>query len=138
MIVVDTSALVAYVNAADSHHADVSRVFEHAPESVTSLAVLAEFDYLVRTRVGRDAARKSLRALLREGLQLAELRGKDVERALTVDEAIADLNIGLTDASLVVLAERFDTRTIATLDLRHFRAVTPLQGGSFTLLPADL
>jgi uncharacterized protein len=38
----------------------------------------------------------------------------------------------------VILAGRFETRRILTFDERHFRALRPLDGGSFTLLPADL
>lgn len=45
--------------------------------------------------------------------------------------------IGLADASLVVLAARAATRSLLTLDERHFRAVRPQQGGAFRLLPAD-
>lgn len=48
-----------------------------------------------------------------------------------------DLELGLADASLVVLARRFGTRRILTLDERDFRAIEPLQGGAFQLLPAD-
>jgi uncharacterized protein len=48
-----------------------------------------------------------------------------------------DLELGLADASLVVLAGRWRVRRILTLDERAFRTVTPLQGGSFEILPAD-
>jgi predicted nucleic acid-binding protein len=48
-----------------------------------------------------------------------------------------DLELGLADASLVVLANRWQTRRILTLDQRAFRAVSPLQGGAFEILPAD-
>jgi uncharacterized protein len=48
-----------------------------------------------------------------------------------------DLELGLADASIVVLAEQWRTNAIATLDQRHFRALVPSQGGAFELLPAD-
>ena len=35
------------------------------------------------------------------------------------------------------LAERYATRRLLTFDERAFRSVPPLQGGSFTILPAD-
>jgi predicted nucleic acid-binding protein len=38
---------------------------------------------------------------------------------------------------LVVLAQRHGTTRILSFDERAFRAVAPLQGGSFTVLPAD-
>jgi uncharacterized protein len=48
------------------------------------------------------------------------------------------LGLGLTDASLLVLAARLKTTRIATLDERHFRIVKPLTGqAAFVLLPAD-
>jgi predicted nucleic acid-binding protein len=47
-----------------------------------------------------------------------------------------DQKIGLTDASLVVLAQRFATRRILTLDRRHFEVVRPVDGGRFTILPS--
>jgi predicted nucleic acid-binding protein len=47
-------------------------------------------------------------------------------------------DIGLPDASLVVLAERVETLDIATFDER-FRSIRPTWGGgSFRLLPLDL
>jgi predicted nucleic acid-binding protein len=49
-----------------------------------------------------------------------------------------DLKLGLADASNVMLARKWRTRSLATIDERHFRAVTPLDGGAFELLPADL
>ncbi|MDQ3361615.1 MAG: VapC toxin family PIN domain ribonuclease, partial [Actinomycetota bacterium] len=48
-----------------------------------------------------------------------------------------DLELGLADVSLIVLARRYGTRRIVTFDERAFRTVEPLQGGSFTVLPAE-
>jgi hypothetical protein len=36
-----------------------------------------------------------------------------------------------------VSASRYETDRIVSFDERRFRAVTPLQGGAFTILPAD-
>jgi len=52
-----------------------------------------------------------------------------------VIERSRDLSIGVTDASLVVLAHERRTRTILTLDHRHFHALRPLDGGRFRVLP---
>ena len=43
--------------------------------------------------------------------------------------------IGVADASSVVLAARYQTQTIVTLDHRHFELLRPLTGGRFTILP---
>ena len=47
----------------------------------------------------------------------------------------ADLPLGVTDASLVALAERHRVKLIATLDHRHFRVVRPAHLDAFTLVP---
>jgi predicted nucleic acid-binding protein len=54
-----------------------------------------------------------------------------------LDARYADLGLGLADCSIAVLAERYETRRLLSFDEGHFRAVAPLQGGSFELLPAD-
>ncbi|MGH8792353.1 MAG: PIN domain-containing protein [Stackebrandtia sp.] len=138
MILVDTNVLVAYVNSLDPNYAAACRVFDNAPEAATSPLVIAEFDYLIRTRFDGHSARQAIRAVLGDGLQIAEIGDQDVLQAADFDEQFRDLNIGITDATLALLAARLDTRDIATFDHRHFRAVKPLQGGEFRLLPADL
>lgn len=138
MIVVDTGVLVAYVNDADPRYDEASQVFAEQPEAVTSPLVMAEFDYLIRARVGGAAARTAVRAVLGGGLQLADVDDDDLLAAVDVDERYADLGAGLTDASLIVLAMRFDTLDIATFDHRHFRAITNSRGRAYRLLPADL
>jgi predicted nucleic acid-binding protein len=45
--------------------------------------------------------------------------------------------VGLTDASLVVLAGRYATQDVLTLDERHFRALRDRKGRPFRVLPAD-
>ena len=44
--------------------------------------------------------------------------------------------IGLADASVVVLAERYSCASVLTLDERHFRVLLA-NGRPFRLLPAD-
>lgn len=58
--------------------------------------------------------------------------------ALTLHDRYASLDLGLADLSVVVLAQRYRTRRLLTFDERDFRPITPLQGGAFILLPADL
>jgi hypothetical protein len=45
------------------------------------------------------------------------------------------LPLGVVDASVVVLAERYRTEEIATLDPRHFPVVIPDHVPAFRLLP---
>lgn len=47
----------------------------------------------------------------------------------------ADFDLGATDASVIVLAQRLGATQIATLDHRHFHAIRPNHVESFVLLP---
>ena len=138
MIVVDTSVILAYMNSRDDRHAEVGTWLEDESDAfVTTPLVIAEADHLVATRGGSSAAR-ALRADLTAGAYLVDWWPGAITAAVRVAERYADSGLGLTDASLVVLAERAGTTDIATLDERHFRAVRPLGGGdAFRLMPRD-
>jgi hypothetical protein len=69
--------------------------------------------------------------------ELASFGRADTGRAAEVAERYADLKLGLADASIIVLADRYRTTRLLTFDERHFRAVGPLSALAFTLLPAD-
>jgi uncharacterized protein len=60
-----------------------------------------------------------------------------IDAAPLVALADADLDLSLADCALIVLAARHRTTRILTFHERHFRAVKPLYGRAFTLLPAD-
>ncbi len=137
-VIVDTGALYAQADATDPDHEAVSRVLREEPGPLVVPAfAAAEADHLILGRLGPDVELAFVDDLasgtyLMECLDRAELR-----LALDVASRYRDLRFGLTDASVVVLARRFDTNRIVTLDERDFRVVTPLLGGSFTILPAD-
>ena len=136
-MIVDTSALLALFNQREPEHRRVTAaVRAAAPEGlVVSPYVLAELDYLITTRVGVAAELAVLGELTGGAWDLAGMAEADVAGCATVIEKYADQAIGLADASLVVLARRYSTRCIATLDRRHFEVIRPLDGGRFRLLP---
>lgn len=138
MIVIDTSAIVAYMNSADAHHEQVAAWLEEVDDDLaTTPLIVAELDHLVGTR-GTRAALNALRADLAAGAYLVEWWPAAIMSTVNIAESYADSALGLADASLVALAERLGTLNVATLDERHFRAVRPLTGGkAFRLLPAD-
>jgi uncharacterized protein len=138
VIVVDTSIIVAFMNAADAHHSSVVTWIENTSEDLaTTPLIVAEVDHLVGLRGGRGA-QQALRTDLAAGAYIVEWWPGAITTTVAVADQYADNGLGLADASLVALAERCDTVEIATLDERHFHAVRPLRGGSaFRLLPAD-
>ena len=76
-----------------------------------------------------------LRELSGGACLLPELGSSDIAKAADVIERYRDQDISTADASIVVLAERYATRQLLTLDRRHFGVLRPAQGGRFTLLP---
>lgn len=136
-MICDTSGLLAAFDTTDTVHRDSLRVLQGATDPVVSPLVVAELDYLLRRRVSTHAAHVAIEELAGGAYDVPVFGPPDLQRALEVDRRFADLDLGITDASIVVLAARYGTRDILTLDHRHFRQVTPLQGGHFRLLPAD-
>lgn len=137
-VVLDTSVLLALLNRRDPAHPAAVAWWDSEGDAVrTTPLVLAEADHLLTARAGRAGA-AALRTALRQGELVDRWWDGASAASAEVAERYADLGLGLTDASLVVLAGRERTVRLATLDERHFRAVRPLDGSpAFTLLPAD-
>lgn len=135
-MIVDTSALLAFFDRDEpDHHAVSDVVAELAEPLVVSPYVVAELDYLVATRLGVAAELAVLDELAGGAWDLASIDADDLAEARTVVDRYADQRVGLADASNVVLAARYRTRTIVTLDRRHFDVLRPLDGGRFRVLP---
>lgn len=136
MIVVDTSAVVAFMNRRDDDHERVAGWMDTVAEDLfTTPLVVAEIDYLV-SRAGGPEAALAFYEDLTSGAYLVEWWPEAVQE--TLKAAREHRAIGLADASLLALAARLQTTRVATLDERHFRVVEPLTvEAAFTLLPAD-
>lgn len=104
---------------------------------ILSPFILTEIDYLLSTRVGFSAECAFLEEVGRGAYRLESFAASDVQRALAVLERFGDLDVGLADASIVVLAERYGARDVLTLDERHFRPLRTFSGLPFRLIPAD-
>jgi len=135
-MIVDTSALLAYFDRLEPDHAAVAEVLDGSTEPlVLSPYVIAETDYLIAKRHGVDAELAALAELAGGAWDLPAFEAADLVVARELIERYADQSIGVADASIVVLATRYRTSVIVTLDRRHFDVVRPLAGGRFTLLP---
>ena len=137
MILVDTSGLLAAVDPRQDQHAAAARVLRREQPRVLSPFVLAELDYLIASNAGQGEALKLLRDVARGVYQLEPFTAGDVASAVAVIERYSGLQLGLADASLIVLAARHDCLDVLTLDQRHFRAILGPQGKPFRILPAD-
>jgi len=133
-MVVDTSALLAYFDRTEAAHASVTPVIEAADARVISPYVLAELDYLVASRNGRQAELSILAELLEGDWELAVMTDDDVQAAYDL-LASYDETVGLADASNLVLAQRYRQDEIATLDRRHFSYLRMPGGKPLTVVP---
>jgi predicted nucleic acid-binding protein len=135
-VIVDTSALLAFFDTDEPDHRAVAAVLaDAAGPLVVSPFVIAEVDYLVASRLGVAAELAVLGELAGGAWELPAIDAEGLKQAGSVIDRYRDQRIGLADASIAVLAARYRTRTIITLDHRHFDVVRPLTGGRFTVLP---
>ena len=102
---------------------------------IVSPYVVSELDYLVGRRMGQRAELLVLDELSSGSYEMPVVGPVDLLACMHVIGRYFDLHIGVTDASLVVLADRYDTLNIATVDHRHFSALRSIRGEPFTLLP---
>lgn len=139
MIVLDSSGLFAALDEAEpEHQACVRTLRDVSPPFVLSPFVLAEVDYLLLDRIGQGEELAFLREVSLGAYRLEPFTDRDVDAAVAVIERYADLRLGLADASVVVLARRYGTDDVLTLDQRHFRPIEVGPGRSFRLRPLDL
>ena len=136
MIVVDTGAMVALLDASEDNHSVVSDLYAENPDAwVLPWAILPEVDYLVATHLGAKAQDAFL-ADLAEGAFLVDWgRDEDLTVVRRICTRYRALRLGLVDAAVIATAERLKAAAIATLDLRHFAAVS-IKGNPL-LLPRD-
>lgn len=138
MIVADTSGLLAVIDGSQQDHARASAVLATYPSPIlVSPFVLAELDDLLATRVGQAAELALLTEIERGAYQLEPMDASDVGVCRSLIDRYPSLGLGLADASIIVLAHRHATYDILTLDQRHFRAVSAIDGRPFRILPAD-
>ncbi|MGV9615534.1 PIN domain-containing protein [Nocardia xishanensis] len=142
--IADTSAIIAaYDRAAELH--DRARDLLATSVAVVSPLVLDEIDHLLIARFGKD--RRIADLVLDDLLTSAEegavlvppIDRVDLRASQQIMGQYRGLRLDLADAVNVVLAERYLTNDILTLDEKDFRAIRPLTPAhsSFRLLLQD-
>ena len=137
MILLDTSGLIAALDPRQVHHHEAAHVLLNEPSRILSPFVLAELDYLIASHAGQASALTLLRDVARGVYRLEPFDDTDIAAAIGVIERYRDLELGIADASIVVLADRYRCWDVLTLDQRHFRTVSGPDGRPFRLLPHD-
>lgn len=137
MIVADTGAIIALIDADDRHHRPLRALFESKPDAwILPWAILPEVDYLLAAHVGRRAEEAFVADLAAGAFAVEWGNETDLAEANRICRRHKTLSLGLVDAVVMAVAERLRADAIATLDLRHFGAV-PIKGNP-KLYPRDL
>ncbi len=137
-VLLDAGPLVAFADASDPWFPRIEQLLRTVDGPLVIPApVTAEVDYLLGRRLGRAPRRSFIADIAAGRFTVACLEREDYVTVGELDARYADLELGLADCALVVLADRYKTTHLVSFDERHFRAVRPLQGGAFTILPAD-
>ncbi len=137
-LIIDAAPVVALADPTDPQREAIL----DALESETGILVIpapttAEIAYLLGRRFGSAARRAFLADLSTGRFSVGNLERADYATIIDLDTRYADLDLGLADCALVALAARHRTTRMLSFDERRFRAVAPLHGEAFTLLPAD-
>ncbi|MEQ1690255.1 MAG: PIN domain-containing protein [Gemmatimonas sp.] len=136
MIVADTGAIIALIDADDAHHEVMVQLFEDDPAAwILPWAILPEVDYLVGRYVGASAADAFHSDLVAGAFTVEWGNESDLRRAQSIREQYADIALGLVDSVVAAVAERLRATAIATVDLRDFGAMTLV--GRPKLFPRD-
>jgi predicted nucleic acid-binding protein len=137
IIVADTSAVLALLDADDRHHAVLRELWEDDPTAwVLPWAVLPEIDYLARRHLDTRTADLFLDDVCNGGFIVEYGERGDVSRSTDLNRQYAALGLGLVDGVVAAVAERLDAGAIATLDVRHFGVIAP--AGAPRIFPRDL
>lgn len=133
--IADTSALFAAADRDDQHHRSAVETFERIDlRLVIPAFVAAETAQMIGARLGARSEAKFFRALT--GHVVEPPASDEWVRIAELVETYADFPLGGTDASVLALAERYDTETVITFDRRHFTALRPRHCEALELLPA--
>jgi hypothetical protein len=137
-LLVDAAPVVALADPREPHRDKILEILAGEPGAIVIPApITAEIDYLLGQRFGHAARRAFLRDLAAGRFTVASLEREDYATIVELESRYQDLQLGLADCTLVVLADRYGTDRIVSFDERHFRTVAPLSGEAFTVLPAD-
>lgn len=137
MIVADTGAILALIDADDRHHQALLDLFDEDPEAwVLPWAVLPEVDYLLLTHVSPKVELAFVRDVADARYTVEWSDDADLVRARELCDRYRALRLGLVDGVVMAIAERLRADAIATLDVRHFGAVE--MRGTPRLFPRDL
>ena len=133
-VLADTNGIIALLDASDQYHQAATAIADSYHLVVPS-TVLPEVNYLATKYLGEVVAQAFLQDLADGCFRYLTVELLDVRAALKIMSRYRDVPLGLVDASVMALAERYQIQRILTFDRRHFSLVKPQTMEYFELLP---
>lgn len=138
-LVADSGAVYGLYDKRDAAHPALRSAVERARDLIVVPApILGEIDYLLRARLGNGALLAFLDDIQEGAFTVERVTLPDLRQCASLIAKYSDLDLGLSDASVAVVAERLGTNRILTVDARDFRVIRSSKGKPFQLLPDDL
>ncbi|HSV65791.1 MAG TPA: PIN domain-containing protein [Mycobacteriales bacterium] len=136
MLIVDAGPLVAYLNRKDPDHLRCAKLLDSRTDDLlVTPYVVTEARYLVGKYVGPAAETNLVESLAAGDLTQVDIGPADLDRMTQLMRRYQDVPLGVADASVIAVAERLGLTEVASLDHRHFDAITPSHTSAFKLLP---
>ena len=135
-ILIDTSALLAYISAKDKNHTAASQTMKMLTQEdrIVTSAVLSELFYMTTVRLSYFRA-INLFAATRAAFQIEQFTELDMFHMEIVMIKYQDAEFDYADASIMVIAERLNITRIFTFDRRDFGMYRPNHCDYFELIP---
>jgi uncharacterized protein len=136
VIAIDTGVLLAAADSDDQdHHRCAQLLRDYHGQLAVPASVIVETSWQIERNLGPASEAGFLRLITTGEVEVIDLGLDDYRRCVELIETYADMGLGLVDASVITIAERFGITTIATLNRRDFTVVRPQHVEAFELIP---
>jgi predicted nucleic acid-binding protein len=133
VITLDTSGIVASLNADDPyHHRAQQALAGERGRLIVPIAIVGEVGYMIEKVLGVGVLRQFV-SDIHAGFYKADCGEADFDRVADLLDRYADLCLGVADACVIACAERNGGRVL-TFDVRDFAPVA--REGAITIVPA--
>ena len=137
MLICDSGPILAALDARDrDHEACAALLRKFAGDLAVPAGVVTEVALFLLRSYGQVRHLRFLDSVGAGEFDVLDLKPADHRRVARLCATYVDLPLDQVDASVVALAEREGTRTVASLDHRHFTIVQLVDGSVLDLLPA--
>lgn len=134
--IIDTSVLYALADKRDRYHQAAKKYLSQNEEPlILPGPVIPETCYMLLENLGTEAELDFLRSVIRQEFHLEHPVMIDLHRTVEILEQYRDSQFGMTDATIMAIAERMKIETIVTLDHRDFLIFRPRHCAAFRLVP---